>query len=215
MTAPDQCCSSVRKFLPRRRPHMTQSGHANRIAAWDSCPRSRAIDLRSSPIQSRLLSFICSNLLTGRPAGTSFFWSVLSEEKEGTPKCSRRPPNQATSCQLCPTACRPVCLPERQRGTSVPAKRSFIDVGNGCYRLDRGVLKVNIVSERGETLTLAVVGSGSIVGELALIDSRPRSASIVAVKDWELSFISRAHFQECVLHPEFSRYLLNVSPLLS
>src|SRR5262249_22918329 len=27
MTAPDQCCSSVRKFLPRRRPHMTQSGH--------------------------------------------------------------------------------------------------------------------------------------------------------------------------------------------
>ena len=26
MTAPDQCCSSVRKFLPRRRPHMTQSG---------------------------------------------------------------------------------------------------------------------------------------------------------------------------------------------
>jgi CRP/FNR family transcriptional regulator, cyclic AMP receptor protein len=84
------------------------------------------------------------------------------------------------------------------------------DVGNGCYRLDRGVLKVNIVSERGETLTLAVVGSGSIVGELALIDGRPRSASIVAVKDCELSFISRAHFEECVLHPEFSRYLLNV-----
>ena len=27
MTAPDQSCSNVRKFLPRRRPHMTQSGH--------------------------------------------------------------------------------------------------------------------------------------------------------------------------------------------
>jgi hypothetical protein len=27
MTAPDQCCTSVRKFLPGRRPHMTQSGH--------------------------------------------------------------------------------------------------------------------------------------------------------------------------------------------
>src|SRR6516165_6084719 len=27
MTAPDQCCRSVRKFLPGRRPHMTQSGH--------------------------------------------------------------------------------------------------------------------------------------------------------------------------------------------
>jgi CRP/FNR family transcriptional regulator, cyclic AMP receptor protein len=84
------------------------------------------------------------------------------------------------------------------------------DDGNGCYRLDLGVLKVNTVSEQGETLTLAVVGAGSIVGELALIDSRPRSASIVAVKDCELSFISRAHFEECVLHPEISRYLLNV-----
>ena len=84
------------------------------------------------------------------------------------------------------------------------------DVGNGCYRLDRGVLKINIVSEGGETLTVAVVGSGSIVGELALIDSRPRSASIVAVEDCELSFISRAHFEECVLHPEISRYLLNL-----
>src|SRR5262249_16198433 len=102
------------------------SGHANRIAAWDSCPRSRAIDLRSSPIQSRLLSFICSNLLTGRLAGTSFFWSVLSEEKEGTPKCSWRPPNQATSCQLCPPACRPVWWAERQGGSCGAGKRSFI-----------------------------------------------------------------------------------------
>lgn len=84
------------------------------------------------------------------------------------------------------------------------------DDGNGCYRLDRGVLKVNTVSEQGETLTLAVVGAGSIVGELALIDGRPRSASIVAVKDCELRFISRAHFEECVLHPDISRYLLNV-----
>src|SRR5262245_24770767 len=84
------------------------------------------------------------------------------------------------------------------------------DDGNGCYRLDRGVLKINTVSEQGEILTLAVVGAGSIVGELALIDGRPRSASIIAVKDCELSFISRAHFEECLLHPEISRYLLNV-----
>jgi hypothetical protein len=27
MTAPDQCCSYVRKFLSKRRPHVTQSGH--------------------------------------------------------------------------------------------------------------------------------------------------------------------------------------------
>src|SRR5262249_59617160 len=84
------------------------------------------------------------------------------------------------------------------------------DDGNGCYRLDRGVLKVNTVSEHGETLTLAVVGAGSIVGELALIDSRPRSASVIAVKDCELSFINRSHFDKCGLHPEITRYLLHV-----
>src|SRR6516162_10357437 len=27
VTAPDQCCRDVRKFLPRRRPYVTQSGH--------------------------------------------------------------------------------------------------------------------------------------------------------------------------------------------
>src|SRR5262249_59153374 len=28
MTGAGQCCSSVRKFVPRRRPHMTQSGQS-------------------------------------------------------------------------------------------------------------------------------------------------------------------------------------------
>ena len=32
MTAPDQCCKNVRKFLPRRRrPHMTRTGHWRRM----------------------------------------------------------------------------------------------------------------------------------------------------------------------------------------
>src|SRR5215475_13665575 len=65
------------------------------------------------------------------------------------------------------------------------------DVGDGCYRLDRGVLKVDMTSSRGEKLTLAIIGPGSIVGELAIIDGHSRSASIVAIKDCELSFISR------------------------
>src|SRR5262249_26793734 len=62
----------------------------------------------------------------GQARRNLFFLERFIGREEGTPKCSRRPPNQATSCQLCPTACRPVCLPERQRGTCVPAKRSFI-----------------------------------------------------------------------------------------
>ena len=85
------------------------------------------------------------------------------------------------------------------------------DAGDGCYRLHRGTLKVDMCSRRGEKLTLAIIGPGSIVGELAIIDGRSRSASIIAVKDCELSFISRAHFEQCMQeHPEISRYLVNV-----
>src|SRR5262249_448882 len=85
------------------------------------------------------------------------------------------------------------------------------DVGDGCYRLDRGVLKVDMCSMRGEKLTLAIIGPGSIVGELAIIDGHSRSASIIAVKDCQLSFISRAYFEECMKqHPEINRYLVNV-----
>jgi hypothetical protein len=32
VTAPDQCCRNVRKFLPRRRPHVTQSEHRVDVA---------------------------------------------------------------------------------------------------------------------------------------------------------------------------------------
>src|SRR5581483_872354 len=42
---------------------------------------------------------------------------------------------------------------------------------------------------------LAIVGPGGIVGELSTIDGLPRSASVAAVRDSELSFISRAAFQ--------------------
>jgi CRP/FNR family transcriptional regulator len=85
------------------------------------------------------------------------------------------------------------------------------DAGDGCYRLDRGVLKVDMYSRRGEKLTLAIIGPGSIVGELAIIDGHSRSASIIAVKDCELSFIGRAYFEECIKqHPEINRYLVNV-----
>src|SRR6516165_3140675 len=41
VTAPDQCCRSVRKFLPRRRPHVTHSGHrllAKLLSTLDSPP---------------------------------------------------------------------------------------------------------------------------------------------------------------------------------
>lgn len=77
------------------------------------------------------------------------------------------------------------------------------DVGDGCYWLRRGVLKICVASEAGEQRILAILGPGAIVGELAMIDSLPRSATVQAVRDCELSFVSRAAFTDLLRqHPE-------------
>ncbi len=68
------------------------------------------------------------------------------------------------------------------------------DIGDGCYWVKKGVLTVTVASPQGEQRILAILGPGAIVGELAMIDSLPRSASIEALRPCELNFISRAAF---------------------
>src|SRR5712671_2633889 len=68
------------------------------------------------------------------------------------------------------------------------------DVADGCYRLEQGLLKVSITSPQGDERILTILGPGSIVGELAIIDGLPRSATVVAIRDCKLSFISREAF---------------------
>jgi CRP/FNR family transcriptional regulator len=83
--------------------------------------------------------------------------------------------------------------------------------GDGCYRLEQGLLKVVITSPEGEERILSMLGPGTIVGELSMIDGLPRSSSIFAVRDCTLSFISREEFAECTKqHPEIYGYLTNV-----
>ena len=85
------------------------------------------------------------------------------------------------------------------------------DAGDGCYRLERGLLKVIITSPQGEQRILAILGPGEIAGELSIIDRQPRSASVIAVKDCELSFISQKNLEECTKqNPDTYRYLVNV-----
>ena len=85
------------------------------------------------------------------------------------------------------------------------------DAGDGCYRVEDGLLKVTMVSRSGTERILAFLGRGAIVGELSIIDGLPRSASVVAVRDCELSFISRAAFDQCASkHPDVYKSLVTV-----
>jgi CRP-like cAMP-binding protein len=67
--------------------------------------------------------------------------------------------------------------------------------GDGCYRVEKGLLKASVAEPGGGERILAVLGPGSVVGELSMIDDAPRSASIVALRETKLSFISSAAFK--------------------
>jgi len=83
--------------------------------------------------------------------------------------------------------------------------------GDGCYRLERGLLKVVVTSPYGAERIFAFLPVGSIAGELALIDAQPRSASLIAVEDCELSFISQEAFAQIIeQRPEICHYLVKV-----
>jgi CRP/FNR family transcriptional regulator, cyclic AMP receptor protein len=55
--------------------------------------------------------------------------------------------------------------------------------GDGCYRVEDGLLKVTMVWSSGAERILAFLGRGAIVGELSIIDGLPRSATVAAVRD--------------------------------
>jgi CRP/FNR family transcriptional regulator, cyclic AMP receptor protein len=85
------------------------------------------------------------------------------------------------------------------------------DAGDGCYRVEDGLLKVTMLSRSGGERILAFLGKGAIVGELSIIDGLPRSATVVAVRDAQLSFLSRAAFDEFAKnHSEVYKYLVTL-----
>ncbi|MFZ0401613.1 MAG: Crp/Fnr family transcriptional regulator [Pseudolabrys sp.] len=85
------------------------------------------------------------------------------------------------------------------------------DPGDGCYRLNEGLLKVSMVSPTGAERILAILGPGSIVGDMAMIDGRPRSASVSALRECKLSFISRSAFEALAdKNPEIYKHLLSL-----
>src|SRR4029453_8717905 len=56
-----------------------------------------------------------------------------------------------------------------------------------------------------------ILARGAVVGELAMIDRMPRSASVMALRDSVLRFISREAYEKLVLaHPETKRALLEI-----
>src|SRR5262245_16438336 len=85
------------------------------------------------------------------------------------------------------------------------------DEGDGCYRVDDGLLKVSVVAPAGGERILAVLGPGAMVGELSMISGAPRSASVTAIRESKLSFVSRATFDAFARdNPELFKHVMQL-----
>jgi CRP/FNR family transcriptional regulator, cyclic AMP receptor protein len=83
------------------------------------------------------------------------------------------------------------------------------DEGDGCYRVEEGLLKASVRAPNGNERILAIFGPGAVIGELAMIDGGARSASVTALRDSKLNFVSRATFEAFMQEsPELCRQLV-------
>jgi len=85
------------------------------------------------------------------------------------------------------------------------------DEGDGCYRVEEGLLKASVAAPNGGERILAILGPGSVVGELSMIDGAPRSASVAALRESKLCFVSRADFDAFgQSSPQLYRHVMTV-----
>jgi CRP/FNR family transcriptional regulator, cyclic AMP receptor protein len=85
------------------------------------------------------------------------------------------------------------------------------DEGDGCYRVEEGLLKASVTAPNGGERILAILGPGSVVGELSMIDGAPRSASVTALRGSKLHYVSKADFEALgKSSPEIYQYVMKV-----
>jgi len=77
--------------------------------------------------------------------------------------------------------------------------------GSTCHIVVRGRVRVLLVGEDGRELAVRILGPGEIVGEMALLEDLPRSASVEALEETET----------LELHRDVLLFALRTSPALA
>ncbi len=83
------------------------------------------------------------------------------------------------------------------------------DENSQLFIIQSGMVSVYTDDDEGRQLVLNYMGPGEYFGELALVDNKPRSASVITVEDSQLLCISRESFREFMkTHPELYEVLM-------
>ena len=83
--------------------------------------------------------------------------------------------------------------------STVPAGEELFaqgDDADALYIVETGELQVRATTPVGEDVVLAVLGSGTVVGEMSLIAGGPRSATVEVISDANIFKLGRDSFDE-------------------
>src|SRR6516225_9927058 len=95
-----------------------------------------------------------------------------------------------------------------KRGTNIYAKG---DPGTSLCAIGAGTVRISVPSVEGKDAVLDVLGKGSILGEIALLDGHPRTADAIATTDCELFVIERRDFLPLLREePEIALKLIEI-----
>ena len=85
------------------------------------------------------------------------------------------------------------------------------EAGDSLFIILHGRVKVAIFGDDGKEVTLSTLSEGDFFGEMALLDSEPRSATTIAEEDCELLSLQQADFMRALEQdPGMSASLIQV-----
>ncbi|MBS4099174.1 MAG: Crp/Fnr family transcriptional regulator [Sulfuricella sp.] len=71
---------------------------------------------------------------------------------------------------------------------------------DSIYLINSGKVKVLIGDSEGHEVILSILGPGDYFGEMSLIDSQPRSATVVSMEPVHFAVITKSDFDRCLAH---------------
>jgi len=69
------------------------------------------------------------------------------------------------------------------------------DAGESAYIIEQGRVEIKVEMPNGKTQVIGTRGAGSLIGEMALVDNAPRTATVKAIEDCTLLEITQQEFK--------------------
>lgn len=83
------------------------------------------------------------------------------------------------------------------------------DESDGLYLVTEGILRIYLTADDGREATINLLEEGEVIGEIAILDSLPRSAGAAALTPSRLIFVPQAPFMDLAeTSPKINRQLI-------